>query len=486
MKTYSAIREFVRIISTAAGGGAALSALAHAQTLQESLIAAYETSPVIKAERAALRIRDEGEAQAWSLVRPQLNATGSYQFTQLERDSPFETLNNNQTEQTLGSVYAGFTATQPLFQGLRNVNAIRRARADTRAARAQLVGVEQDVLVRTVEAYLDVRTELAVLDLARNTASVLETELDAANARLRLEAATRTDVAQAQARLARARADVISARARLEIARAAYLEATGLAAESPAQPTPLLSLPQTEQEAQALAAEHAPTAVQAAALEEASRRQVAVARGDLAPKIVAEAGYSFAQDQTFEGDQTEQTFVGVRATVPLYDGGAGHARVREAKQTLARDRYLAAQTLREVQTAVRRAWVSHEAANAAAVAARRQVEANEIAAEGVRKERSVGRRTTLDVLNAEQELLDSRVELLRAERDSYLAGVRVLAAIGQFTIEAMGLDAPLYDAKRNSKGLFKGAIGFGVREDRAKTDSSPALDPLRPATDDEP
>lgn len=453
----------LRIFLACAAGGFALCAGARADTLEEALAAAYRTNPALKAERANLRIADEGESQAWSFVRPQISADASYKYTHLERDSPFSSL-NSQRELELGSVYAGFSIQQPLFQGLRNVNAVRKARADVRAQRARLTDAEQKLLVATVEAYLDVKTETAVVDLNRSNAKVLGAALDYAKGRFALQAATKTDVAQAEARLAKARAEIIGAEARLEVAKARYLEQTGLPPDALHEPTPLVNLPQTEEQAQSLAADHAPAALQAYAVEDGSRRAVNVALGDLAPKVVAEAGYNYSQDQTFEGDKSKSYFAGVRASVPIYDGGLSHAKVRQAKQTLQRDRYLTAQTLRELQTQVRQAWVAQQAATAAAMAATAEVAANEVAVEGVRKEHAVGRRTTLDILNAEQEFLNARTAKIRAERDAYVAGVRLLAATGRYTADSIGLDVERYDPKRYRNRLTRGVAGISGRD----------------------
>ncbi len=484
MKVNRVLKLSLRILLGCAAGGFALCAGARADTLEEALAAAYRTNPSLKAERANLRIADEGESEAWSFVRPQISADASYKYTNLERDSPFTSL-NSQRELELGSIYAGFTVQQPLFQGLRNVNAIRKARADVRVQQARLTEAEQTLLVATVEAYLDVKTEDAVAELNRSNARVLGSALDFAKGRFALQAATRTDVAQAEARLAKARADVIAADARLEAAKARYLEQTGLPPDDLHTPTPLVNLPQTEEQAQSLAADHAPAALQAYAAEEGSRRAVGVAFGDLAPKIVAEAGYTYAQDQTFEGDKSKSYFAGVRASVPLYDGGLSHAKVRQAKQTLQRDRYVTAQTLRALQTQVREAWVEHDAARAAAVAAKAEVAANEIAVEGVRKENQVGRRTTLDVLNAEQELLNARTSEIRAARDSYIAGVRLLAATGRYTVEAIGLDVERYDPKRYRERLTRGVAGISGRDggEPKINETPPALERLKQASE---
>lgn len=453
-------------------------------TLDEALIAAYSTNPSLKAARAAARIVDEGEAAAWSNLRPQISGTASFEQTHLNRESPFQSL-NSQRELDLGSVYAGFTVQQPLFQGLRNVNAVRKAKADEKAERARLTDAEQKLLLATLEAYLDVRTESAVVFLNQGNINVLSTALDVARGRFALQAATRTDVAQAEARLAKARADLVNARARLEAAKARYREMTSAEPFATLAPPRPLALPDTEEEAQTAAADHAPSAVAAQATEEASRRAVGVAKGELAPKIVAEAGYTYAQDQTFEGDRARSYYAGVRATVPFYDGGLTHAKVRQAKQTLQRDEYLTADTLRALQTDVREAFVAKEAALAAKRAAEAEVAADEVAAEGVSKENAAGRRTTLDVLNAQQELLSARTAELRAERDAYLAGAKLLATMGQFTVRAIGLDVDRYDPDRHKKRATLGAFGLSASrggDAKPKKHDLPPPPPLRDLT----
>lgn len=422
---------------------------AAADTLEDALVSAYRNNPTIRAERARLRATEELKAQAFANALPQVTAQGSYssvENTQTRNPSIFgpggtDTVN-------LNPLAGEIVAEQPLFTGFRNLNAIRQARARVRAGGAQLAGVEQDVLQRVATSYLDVVRDLTIFKSTQNNVEVLLRQKREAELRFEVGEVTKTDVAQAEARLQRARSDLARSQAQLAASRAIFAELVG---EAPGELAPVAALPQTPDSIEAaltLAREYAPGVVAARETEAASRRGVAIARGALSPTVSAVASYSYAEEpNTFL--RSDETFsYGVRASVPIFRGGLNLSRVREA-------RALADAAAEQVEVAERRAeaaavasWEALQAARITIMAARAQVAANELALEGVRRESQLGVRTTLDVLDAEQELLNARVSLANAEHDEGAAVFSVLQAAGVLTPDAVGVDA----ARLNAEG----------------------------------
>jgi outer membrane protein len=459
-----------------AAGVSALSLMAPpalaANTLEEALAAAYRGNPTLLAERARLRATDENVAQAVSGWRPTVTVNANYgrQRTEIDRQDTF----NPQ----IGAITPGFSATvtsdpitgnvtisQPLFRGFRTLNTTRRARAEVEAGRANLINVEQQVLLDTVQAYMDVIRDEAVLNLRRNNVDVLGRQLQAARDRFEVGEITRTDVAQAEARLSGAHSNLAVAEAALRASRANFQRVVGEAPGALLQPPFLPELPATEDAAVSMALARNPRIVAARRQEEAARFAVNAAKGALLPSLSLQGQYLYNQDQTQPGVRSETTQATLQLSAPLYQGGAEHSDIRRAKQQQNEARLRVAEAERQVIEQTINAWEQLRAAQSTIKSGREQVRANEIAFEGVQQEAQVGARTTLDVLDAEQELLDSRVSLVRAERDAYFAGFALLAAAGVLNAEFLGLPVDIYDPARNYRDVSGRWIGFDILDE---------------------
>jgi outer membrane protein len=422
---------------------------AASETLNEALALAYQTNPTIRAERARLDATRETRAQAWAGALPQISASASIQQTNQDVTSLFgaDPSDPNPAPAAQSTefqpVTAGVTAEQPVFTGFRNYHAIKQAGARIRAGGAQLAATEQQVLNEVAAAYFNVQRNMAVYELSARNVTVLIRQQEMAKARFDVGEITRTDVAQADARLAEARARMSSAQGELAIARADYAELVGQAPGDLEPVETLPVLPDTLESAQAIANQYAPALINAREKTEVSRRQVNIARGAFLPSVSLTAGYQYAEEPSFFVDNSEEFSFGARATAPIFLGGLNFSRVREAKALHASDRSLLAAAGRQVEAQTVGAWERLVTARAIAVSAASSVEANRLALDGVRQEAQVGSRTTLDVLNAEQELLDAEVTLVSAQRDAQTAAFSLLAAIGVLTPEAIGFSEAL-------------------------------------------
>ncbi len=439
---------------------------------------AYNTNPTLLAQRAQLRATDETVNQATASWRPTVNANASYTYadTDGEREASFGTPpvpTTISTDETVTTQDYSFTATQNVFRGLRTLNETREAKSNVRAGRAQLRSTEQTVLLDSVTAYMDLLRDDAVVRLSQNNVQVLTRQLEAARDRFRVGEITRTDVAQAEARLSGAQSNLIAAEAQLIASRAAFERVIGTVPGVLQPPPPLPTLPGTEQDAVDQAINKNPNLKSARRAEEASRFAVKSAHGVLLPTVSIQARYADSDTSTldgaadiFTGDRRSATqSVSANVSMPLYAGGANYSRIRQAKQLNSEDRLQIAEAERTVRETVANAWEGLRSARATIEASREQVRANEIAFEGVQQEAQVGSRTTLDVLDAEQELLDSRVTLVRSERDEYVAAFQLLAAVGQLTARELELPTRYYDPKDYYDDVKGKWIGLGRRGD---------------------
>ncbi|MFP3945178.1 MAG: TolC family outer membrane protein [Alphaproteobacteria bacterium] len=415
-----------------------------ADSLEDALAAAYNTNPTLQAERARLRATDENVAQAVSGWRPTITASASYGSQNTRRASgfgglvPIQRLESNPKTGSL-------VLNQPIFQGFRTLNSTRQAKAEVRSGRALLLSTEQEVLLNAVTAYIDVVRDQAVTELSQNNVKVLLRQLEAAQDRFEVGEVTRTDVAQAEARLSGARANLTQAEAALITSREAYRRVVGRMPGTLDVPERLPVLPDTEEAAAAIAVERNPALRSAIEAERASEYAVKVAKGALLPRLDFEAAATHTEDQSIAGDQTSGYSFFSEVVIPIYQSGVQYSRIRQLKELNNADRLRVAEVRREVVENVAVAWENLVAARDVIAASREQVRANEIAFEGVVQEAQVGARTTLDVLDAEQELLDAQVTLVRARRDEFVAAFALLAATGQLTAYQLGLPVDYYD-----------------------------------------
>ena len=410
------------------------------QTMEQALIAAYQGNPTLLAQRAALRATDEGVSQAVSGWRPVLSASASIGKNSVDSSSGFFTSDETRTPES----YA-LTLTQPVYQGGRTVASTAQAEHLVLADRARLAEIEQRVFLDAVTAYMDVMRERAVLDLALNNEVRLKRQLEAARDRFEVGEVTRTDVAQAESRLSNAAADRIGVQGKLIVARAAFQNVIGALPVRLAPPPLVGDLPAAEADARNIALAEHPSIRRAAEAERAAQEEVDVVTGRLLPEVNIDAELSRADDQASRGSVNEQAKILARVTVPLYQSGAVYSKVREARERASQRRIEVEENRRAVLENVTQWWQALRTSRARIGAFGESVRAAEIALEGVEQEAEVGSRTTLDVLDAEQELFDVKVDLVRARRDEVVAVFGLRAATGRLTAQALGLPVQIYD-----------------------------------------
>lgn len=413
-----------------------------AETLHQALTAAYKFNPRLDAERARLRATDEEVPRALSGYRPQIFGSADVGY---QKTKTFDGAGSGTTVSNPRGY--GVDISQPIFRGFRTLNAVREAEATVRAARANLKIIEQDVLLEAVIAYADVVRDQAVVRLRENNVNVLTRELRATQDRFAVGEVTRTDVAQAEARRAGAVSALDLARANLRASRAAFERVIGHPPSNLTDPgVPERLLPKSQQEALAIAQQENPNIVAALYREQAARHVVDRIWGELLPEVSVDASYDRRWGLISENiDSSETTAVTGRVVVPIYQGGEVSARVRQAKHTHVSRLQEVEQFRTEALADVVAAWSRLEAARAQLVSDQAQVEANRIALAGVREEERVGQRTLLDVLNAEQELLNAEVNLVTTKRDIAVSAYTLLAAIGRLDAEHLSLGAAVYD-----------------------------------------
>jgi outer membrane protein len=432
---------------------------AKAETLAEAFAAAYETNPQLIAARAGLRAVDERVNQARAGFRPRVDAVVDYGLSSTndsvlgaDDDDPFS---------------AELQASQPLYDGGITANAVRGRIADVSAERARLTSLEQRVFTDVVTAYLDVRRDEEFVTLAQNNVRVIAEQLRATEDRFEVGEVTRTDVSQAAARLAEAEANLSSVRGQLEQSRQAYREVVGTEPQRLDRLPPFPALPDSLDDAIRMAMENHPEAIAARFSEESASRDVRAAIGGLLPQVSLNAGVGYNEQGLFGDNERDQSSasVGVRATIPLYQGGAQYSRVREAQALASAARADITSAARVLRRNVEAAWTTLEVARATIRSGRQQVEAAQLAFEGVREEAIVGSRTTLDVLDAEQELLNARTNLVSSIRDEYLAAYQVLAAVGSLTAAQQGLTVAAYDPDVNYAENNDRLFGYPASQD---------------------
>lgn len=432
------------------GGMVALTGSASAVTLYEALALAYQGNPTLGAQRAFVRAVDENVPQALAGWRPTISVNGSVakQYSKIQ--------NFPDRDSTPGTV--ALQLTQPVYRGGRTVASTEQAEKQVLAAREGLRAVEQQVLLDAITAYLNVLRDQARVQLQANNEAVLRRQLEASQDRFDVGEVTRTDVAQSQARLARAISDRSAAEGDLEQSRATYLRLVGSQAIELQPAPPLPPLPGSLEQAIQISNQQNPSLSQSRYNEEAQGHAVRVAVGNLLPTVNLVGSASRTRDfdessNTLNSSTTGSESVSAQVSVPLYQAGGVSAQIRQAKQTHSQRRIEIEETRRQVEEATIQAWETLVAARQVILSTREQVTANEIALEGVIQENAVGSRTTLDVLDAEQELLDSQVALVIAERNEYVAGFQLLAAVGGLTAETLSLDVQLYDATRHYEAV---------------------------------
>ena len=435
-------------------GAALASAPAWADDLREALALAYQTNPTLDAARAQQRALDESEPIARAAGLPSLAGTASY--TEFLKKSA----NSFTSPDRALDIQA--TLNIPVFSGGAVKNSIRAAETRIEAGQADLRGTESGLFSQVVTAYMDVIQNQAIVGLSANNVQVLGVNSQATRDRFQIGDLTRTDVAQSQSRAAIAQGNLQIARANLANARERYIQLVGKPPVALQPPPPLPGLPASPDEAVAIALENNPDLIAAHVRTRAAGFDTDVAGAGRLPRVSVFIGPDYTDYLgTLGGGSLPAGTVrqrqltaqaGIRATIPIFQGGlpAAQQRQAQAREGVALEQEIAVE--RQVIATVRSAYSSWRAATETIQTNQTAVDAATLSLEGVRAENTVGNRTILDILNAEQEALNAQLQLVTARRNAYVAGFNLLAAMGRAEADDLGLDGgPLYDPEVNHR-----------------------------------
>jgi outer membrane protein len=438
------------LLAVAGWGGSA-----QAASLYEALAAAYASNPTLEAARAQLRATDEGVPQVLSEWRPTVlgTAQGGHEWDQQNKPLELDTETNPRSY--------GLTVRQPIFDGFGTVAGTSQAENLVLSGRAQLTDTEQVVLLNAVTAYMNVVRDAAVLELNRNNEKVLQRQLEATQARFDVGELTRTDVAQSEASLQGAIAARIQAEGQLTASQAIYRQVVGedpIDVKMPDGTPP--TLPSSREESVALS-RAAPDVRSAEFQERAAKDDIDVQFSDMLPTVSVEGSWQRQQDVGLRDSEADVGSVIGQVTIPLYQAGAPDSRVRQSKQRYMQSRRLTDEALRAAEQEAVNSWTSLQTTIAQARSFQEQVRANEIALEGVRQEQEVGARTILDVLDAQQALLVSQVNLVSTQTDQVVAEYRLLASAGALTAQNLALNVDYYDPSQHYNKVRNKFMGTG-------------------------
>jgi outer membrane protein len=436
---------FRKLFNAAALSGVALITVfslvsAQAESLAEAMRSAYRNNPTLEADRARQRGTDELVPAAKSGWRPTVNSTVT--GTQEWSNTDITQREHN------ASLKMSITLSQPIFRGFKTVEGIAAAKSNVEAGRQQLLSTEQTVLFNVAAAYLAVVRDRQILAIRQQNVSNLQKQANAANARFQAGEVTRTDVSQARARVSGAQGDVASAKANLEGSIAAYTSVVG---HKPGKLkyTRLGKTPSSLNRALSTAQEINPRILAAAFVRDASLHDVEVAKGDLLPELNVTAQGSRTEQPQKGFDWSESASISGVLSIPIYQGGREYATIRQSKQTSSQRTIQIIEAVRAVREQVTSAWYNLVSSAQAIASAKSQVAAAALALDGINQEYSVGSRTTIDVLNAQQEVLSARLGQINAEYSQMISSYQLLQAMGKLTARHLGLGGDYYDPRIN-------------------------------------
>jgi outer membrane protein len=420
-----------------------------ADTIEAALVRAYQSNPQLNAQRAQVRSTDENVPRALSGYRPtvNLNATAGYQYSDQTFSQTGAGISGRGTVHgTTVPRSVGLTASQTLFNGYQTANGVRAAESQVSGSREALRVLEQTVLLSAATVYMDYLRDAANLEVQKSNVRVLEQTLKQTRDRFNVGEVTRTDVAQSEAQLAAGKTQELTAESQLTTTRSNYrriigVEPTNLAPGSPVD----RFLPSTLQQAVDLSLVENPNVTAAMYGIDVNYLQVKINEGALLPTVSLQASVQEADEQalTVPRQFTASAIANVR--IPIYQGGAEYALIRQSKENLAQQRLNLETTRDQTRANTITAWGQLVATKAQVASAQAQVTASEIALNGVREEAKAGQRTTLDVLNAQQALVNARIALVNAQHDRVVASYSVLNAIGRLSPQVLRLPTPTYD-----------------------------------------
>jgi outer membrane protein len=412
-----------------------------AETIEASLVRAYQNNPQLNAQRASVRVTDENVPQALSGYRPRVSVTasGGYQYT--DAVSSGVNVHGTQIPRAVGA-----TISQTVFNGQQTANRTRAAEGQVSSAREGLRVLEQSVLLSAATIYMDYLRDAAIVEVQRSNTRVLEQTLKQTRDRFNVGEVTRTDVAQSEAQLAAGRTQQLTAESNLTTTRSNFrriigIEPNALQAGSPVD----RFLPANLPGAIDLGLTENPNVTAAMFGIDVSYLNVKVNEGALFPTVTLQANVQQAYEQTFAISRQLSASGVAQISVPIYQGGGEYSLIRQSKETLAQQRLALEQTRDQTRASVVQAWGQLQAGKAQVSSAQAQVQASEIALNGVREEARAGQRTTLDVLNAQQALVNARNSLVIAQHDRVVASYAVLNAVGRLSPTVLKLGTTVYD-----------------------------------------
>lgn len=428
-----------------------------AESMQEALVRAYNTNPSFQAELAAVRAAHERIPEAQAGWRPSLFADADIGKVSEETEGGLAAGDQTRTPKS-----AALTIEQPLYRGGRTIAAVSQAEFVALAQQAVFKNAEQNLLRDAAAAYMDVTRAQAVLELTQKTENVLKRQLEAVQVRLEAGDVTRTDLAQAEARVAGATAQRRQAEGRLTAAKTTYQRIIGVLPADLSSPMLAADIPTSTAQAIETAETNNPVLAAARLAERASAAGIDLALGGLLPALSLQAGISHAEESAFRGDERDHASTILRLSVPLYQGGAQHARVRQAKE-LRSQRLMESRNIgRLVHESTIQSWEALQTARANIESFEAQANAAERALEGVRAEENAGARTILDVLDAEQELLNAQVNLVSARRDAFVAALDLRVAMGTLTATALNLPVNAHGLQAHYERAHGQWLGLGT------------------------
>lgn len=416
---------------------------ARAESLPEALAKAYQINPQLNAERARQRATDENVPQALAGYRPQIIASLSGGLQAVRNLLPDNTVQSA----TLKPWQIGVTVTQVLFNGFKTANSVRVAELQVQSGREALRNVGQGVLLDAVTAYTNVLANQSLVEAQRANVAFLRETQGITQKRLNAGDVTPTDTAQAEARLNRGLADLNAAEVNLAISQATYAQVIG---NPPSQLRSAETVdrysPRSRDDATNMAFREHPAVMAAGFDVDVASTTIRVAESSLMPSITVQgnASHSSQSDPTLGTFRTDQASIVGQLNQPVYDGGTAASQTRQAKEVTAQSRLVLDQVRNQAKTAAVSAWVFNEGAKIAVAASESEVRAATVALAGVQKEAAGGQRTTVDVLNSQQDLITAKARLIGAQRDRVIASYTLLSAIGRLDVKTLALNTPDY------------------------------------------
>ena len=418
---------------------------ANATSLFEALSESYRSNPQILQQRSKYRSTQEQVEQARSDWFPKANLSSNY----TKQNTTLDQADNSTIKSSKTPLGYGVSVTQPIFRGFRTVAAVDRTNNNLLAQKSQLLMTQQDVFRQVVSAYMSILRDQTIYEASIQNQERLTKQLDITKARLKAGDVTKTDLAIAEASVAKSAADLSNAKAALEQSKSLFIRTVGFEAKDLSKPELTFQMPKDRDEAVALALENNPDLQQAVYLEKSSRSSIREARGQMLPEVDLTGSYNKTNDDKSFGGSTSyddtETAVGARLTMPLYQGGKLMSQLRQTKHDANARKEQLADTRRRIKDLAVHSWESWQSAIEQVKAYQKDIESARIAADGIQIEAKAGSRTIIDVLDAQQTLLNAQTSLARAEHDEIVSRFDLLAATGRLTVDQLQISVDAAD-----------------------------------------